>query len=70
MSYPDLGCFAECLVCELCDGVDGPGIVPPAIPDDFYDRMLPDWADPDWGPPPTPDPYDPDRTPGIDIGRF
>lgn len=25
MSYPSLGCFAECLECELCDGDDDGG---------------------------------------------
>lgn len=59
MSYPDLGCFAECLTCELCDDTD-------PFDDDFdpfdfgniYDGDAdgdgtPDWADPDWGPEPS-----------------
>lgn len=59
MSYPDLGCFAECLTCELCDD-------PGALDDDDLDLFdfgniydgdadgdgVPDWADPDWGPEP------------------
>ena len=52
MSYPDLGCFAECLECELCEqGLDG-GEDPDLFPDD-----LPD-TDPfgldDWNPPEEP----------------
>lgn len=68
MSY-DLGCFAECLECELCesgipngDDDEGPEPEPPDLdpPSDFYDRDhdgdgVPDWADPDWGPDPDED---------------
>ena len=53
MSYPDLGCYAECLTCELCgEGFDG-GQNPDLMPGD-----LPD-ADPfglgDWAPPEQPE---------------
>jgi hypothetical protein len=33
MSYPDLGCFAECLVCELCE----PSPPPPDLDLDLDD---------------------------------
>ena len=51
MSYPDLGCFAECLTCELCEtglgppswDPDGSDLFPSELPDsDPYD--LGDWA--------------------------
>lgn len=54
MSYPDLGCFAECLECDLCED-DKDDIDLFDIPDDFFDDGTPDWLDPDWGPPPDPD---------------
>lgn len=59
MSYPDLGCFSECLECELCD--DGFDLLDLDIPYDFFDDGIPDWADPNWGPPDIPesDPFDP-----------
>lgn len=66
MSYPDLGCFAECLACELCDDSasddDAPGGDDGGFdPFDFGDMYegdgdgdgVPDWADPDWGPEPS-----------------
>lgn len=34
MSYPDLGCYAECLTCELCDPSPPPG-EPDLFPDDL-----------------------------------
>lgn len=41
MSYPDFGCFAECLTCELCDPV------PPGEDIDLFpDDLLPE--DPAW----------------------
>ena len=55
MSYPDLGCFAECLNCELCEDLE-----PPAdelLPDwDLFDELYPDdggpFGDEDfWAPP-------------------
>lgn len=62
MSYPDLGCFAECLECEIC----GDTWMPPspdgeAAPDlDLGDFDLPDgYFDPDWAPDPLDDFYDP-----------
>lgn len=66
MSYPDLGCFAECLTCELC----GPGLPPNqelnlGLPPDYYD---PSWADDGWFDPPDEDgPFD-DLPPGIPLG--
>lgn len=60
MSY-DLGCFAECLECELCDDWNAePGAPLPGVPPDFYDHDhdgdgVPDWIDPDWGPDPDDD---------------
>lgn len=55
MSYPDLGCFAECLTCELCK--EGLGL-PPYQPDLFPDS-LPEDGDPldldGWEPPPDDD---------------
>jgi len=54
MSYPDLGCFAECLTCELCG--DLPREFDPfSLPSDFLDDGVPNWADPNWGPPPDDD---------------
>lgn len=51
MSYPDLGCFAECLKCELCD--DAPEDELDLNLDwDDYDRLFGDdlgWDD--WVPP-------------------
>lgn len=38
MSYPDLGCYAECLTCELC--AEQPE--PPEPPDLFPDNLLDD----------------------------
>lgn len=57
MPYPDLGCFAECLDCELCDE---------PLEDDELDLFdlgeiyggddgIPNWSDPDWGPEPAED---------------
>ena len=52
MSYPDFGCYAECLTCELCDGELPPGLDLDFDMDD-YDRVfgdgdldLDDWAPP------------------------
>jgi hypothetical protein len=35
VSYPDLGCFAECLACELCEEL------PPSAPEP---DLMPDWG--------------------------
>lgn len=40
MSYPDLGCFAECLTCEICNGNWGD--------DKEIDLDLPDDYDGGW----------------------
>lgn len=55
MSYPDLGCFAECLTCELCE--EGlPGLEPePDLSFDAedFDNLFGDDTDwDDFGPPP------------------
>jgi hypothetical protein len=50
MSYPDLGCFAECLTCELC--TKDWGTLPNLFPDnyDWNEGMWNDWDD--WAPDP------------------
>ena len=64
MSYPDLGCFAECLTCELCEtGLGPPSWDPDAFDVDLFPDSVPDDSDPfdlgDWAPPPEDDgPYD------------
>lgn len=55
MSYPDLGCFAECLECELCDDDDtiSPDDDSDFDPFDFGDEFEPGdpWDDPGfWDP--------------------
>ena len=63
MSYPDLGCYGECLTCELCGDLPRDFDMPP----DFLGDGVPNWADPSWGPPPSGDdsgPFDFDL-PGI-----
>jgi hypothetical protein len=61
VSYPDLGCFAECLTCEVCE--DGLGLNPP--PDLFPDEWPDSDSDPygllDWEPPAD------DDKPGLDF---
>jgi hypothetical protein len=51
MSYPDLGCFAECLTCEICE--EGLGL--PEPPPDLFPDEWPGDSDPfglgDWEPP-------------------
>jgi hypothetical protein len=38
VSYPDLGCFAECLQCEICESELGlPGDTPDLFPDAWPD---------------------------------
>jgi hypothetical protein len=64
MSYPDLGCFAECLSCELCGG-DKPINLFPSW-DDMDEIFGPDWADPDWGPEPAENDFDLDVPTGIE----
>jgi hypothetical protein len=59
MSYPDLGCYAECLTCEVCEE----GLDPPDEPPDLFPDEWPDDADPfdlgDWAPSDPPDkPFD------------
>ncbi|MCU1432241.1 MAG: hypothetical protein JWP95_1346 [Actinotalea sp.] len=53
MSYPDLGCFAECLTCELCEnpppGLGGDGFDVDLFPDDLLPED-PAWDD--FDPPP------------------
>ena len=56
MSYPDLGCFAECLTCELCEtGLGPPSWDPDAFDVDLFPDSVPDDSDPfdlgDWAPP-------------------
>ena len=51
MSYPDLGCFSECLTCELCGAPPpgSPGWPGPSIFDVAPDYIDPSWDDdPDW----------------------
>lgn len=50
MSYPNLGCFSECLTCELCEnGFPPPDSEPKLFPDyEDYDRLFGD--DDLWGP--------------------
>lgn len=60
MSYPDLGCFAECLTCELCDESASDEEIDLFDFGDMYEGDAdgdgtPDWADPDWGPEPLED---------------
>ncbi len=50
MSYPDLGCFSDCLVCELCGGL--PPL--PGLPDNYTFGGVPAWADPGQAPEPAP----------------
>lgn len=71
MSYPDLGCFAECLTCELCETDDDPDDsdeIDLDLPDDYYD---PEWDnDSDWytdGPEPY-EPELPDFPTGVPLG--
>jgi hypothetical protein len=68
MSYPDLGCFAECLTCEICD--------PNWLGAPPLDLTLPDNYDPWSGDPfagwePEPDEegglWDDFETPGVDL---
>lgn len=73
MSYPDLGCFAECLECEICDEPLDLGDDDPDIDYDEGDSDgdgVPDWADPDWGPDPDGDSGDmwDDFPDGIPLG--
>jgi len=52
MSYPDLGCFAECLGCELCEGTLE---VIDIFPNDVLMDSVQDQLDDDlWGPQPEP----------------
>lgn len=53
MSYPDLGCFAECLRCELCDQnwLNGDDI-DLDLPDDYDDGWNDDFGLGDWEPDP------------------
>ncbi|MCX4240481.1 hypothetical protein [Paraliomyxa miuraensis] len=55
MSYPDLGCFSECLQCELCQQLlDEDDDLDLDLRNDYLDDShgTPPWADPDWGPEP------------------
>jgi hypothetical protein len=75
VSYPDLGCFAECLTCELCDSPGDIGLEPP-VPDltpdfDAFDSDYPG-EDPfglgSWSPPPdAPGLLDGVELPGTDL---
>ena len=47
MSYPDLGCFAECLECELCDDAPEDDLDLDFDWDD-YDRVFGDDDGGDW----------------------
>lgn len=73
MSYPDLGCYAECLTCELCEtGFPPPGDEPDLFPsyEDLYpdDGSLPDDF---WDPPPDPPDDDVDfPSPSIPVGDY
>jgi hypothetical protein len=56
MSYPDLGCFAECLTCELCkEGLGPPSWAPDLFGNDLFPDSAPGDPDPyglgDWAPP-------------------
>lgn len=51
MSYPDLGCYAECLTCEMCVPPVPPGEVD-LFPDDLWGD---DPAYDDYQPPPEPE---------------
>ena len=57
MSYPDLGCFAECLTCELCEQALEENadldFHPPEFPEEPY---LPESPDP-WAPEESPGPW-------------
>lgn len=70
MSYPDFGCFAECLVCELCDGLDDDDDegIDLGLGDDFDgddDGLgLDDWAPPEE----PPGPFDDFEIPSLDLG--
>ena len=73
MSYPDLGCFAECLTCELCEtGLGPPSWDPDAFDVDLFPDSLPDDSDPfglnDWAPPGRIDAADPPVTPWMPGG--
>lgn len=63
----DLGCFAECLRCELCPkpGDDELDLSLPDDYDDFDDPIQPD----DWTPPEeeSDDPWEGWETPGVDL---
>ena len=37
MSYPDLGCFAECLTCEICNPEWLDSVLNPGDPDQYDD---------------------------------
>jgi hypothetical protein len=48
MSYPDLGCYAECLECELCDsGLNGLDLDLDLDDYDFGDGLFDDMDFPD-----------------------
>ncbi|TAH35249.1 MAG: hypothetical protein EYC70_13515 [Planctomycetota bacterium] len=70
MSYLDLGCFAECLSCELCDEGLPEDDLDLDVPDDFYDS---DGLGDDWfTDPPDPaedgDPFE-DFPEGVPLGE-
>lgn len=59
MSYPDLGCFGECLVCELC--TEGGRGLDSRLPPDWWDSRDPlDMGG--WSPPAPQEPFDPPST--------
>ena len=68
MSYPDLGCYAECLTCEICDSnwLLGDDDLDLTVPDDFDfgDDIFDGWE---------PDPgeegglFDDFEVPGVDL---
>lgn len=70
MSYPDLGCFAECLECELCPKERPPEPPDLGLPDDYHD---PSWGDDPfdgWDEPPEDDgggAFDDFEVPGLDL---
>jgi hypothetical protein len=62
MSYPDLGCFAECLECELCENPSSTDDDSDFDPFDFGDLFEPGepWDDPGF--------WDPDDSGDYDDG--
>ncbi|MEM6448145.1 MAG: hypothetical protein AAF704_16505 [Cyanobacteria bacterium P01_D01_bin.123] len=72
MSYPDLGCFAECLDCELCDddwsSIDFPDKY--SVPSDFFNDLNGGVGDDFWAPTPEVDEggvFDDVEIPSVDL---